>query len=138
MAEAVILVGLPGGGKTTYYRTHYAGTHAIVSGDVHGSPAKQLDLMLQYIRAGLSFVVDNTNVTRSVRAAHIRRAKAAGYRVICCYFETPTRTAIARNKSRADKKAIPVPAILKAAKLLEPPGMEEGFDEILVIRPGES
>jgi predicted kinase len=135
MAEAVILVGLPGAGKTTYYWQHFAQTHGLVSGDVHGSPAKQSDVARQYIRENRPFVVDNTNVTRSARMPHVQRAREAGYRVLCCYFDTPVRTAIARNKSRNDKKAIPVPAILRAAKTLEAPVEEEGFDEIKVIRP---
>ena len=42
-------------------------------------------------------------------------------------------TAIGRNNHRKDKKAIPVPAILRSAKQLEPPVAEEGFDEIVTI-----
>jgi len=47
------------------------------------------------------------------------------------------RTAIGRNNHRQDKKAIPVPAILRAAKQFQSPTEEEGFDEIRVIRPDE-
>jgi predicted kinase len=133
MAEAVIFVGLPGAGKSTHYQEHFAATHRLVSGDVHGTPAKQAAVLAAALREGASFVVDNTNVTRAARAPHIQRARQAGYRVLCCYFETPMRTAIARNKGRGDKKPIPVPAILRAAKMLEPPAMDEGFDEIRVI-----
>jgi predicted kinase len=87
------------------------------------------------IQNALSFAVDNTNVTRAARAPLIRKAMDAGYRMVCCFFDTPVRTAIGRNNHREDKKAIPVPAILKIAKQLQPPAMEEGFDELRVIRP---
>jgi predicted kinase len=135
MAEAVILVGLQGSGKTTYYRTNLLDTHVLVSGDVQGSPQRQAAVVRESLASGRSFTVDNTNLTRAARAAYIRPAKEAGYRVVCCYLDTPVRTAIGRNNHRKDKKAIPVPAILRSAKNLQLPAMDEGFDEILVIQP---
>jgi len=133
MAEAIILVGLPGAGKTTYYQTHFDRTHTLVSGDVQGSIKSQMSVLDACIQNALSFAVDNTNVTRASRASFIRRAQDAGYRVVCYFFDTPVRTAIGRNNHRKDKKPIPVPAILKSAKQLQPPAIEEGFDELVVI-----
>jgi hypothetical protein len=49
------------------------------------------------------------------------------------FFDTPVRTAIGRNNHRKDKKSIPVPAILRTAKLLEPPSLDEGIDETRTI-----
>jgi predicted kinase len=86
------------------------------------------------IQNALSLAVDNTNVTRAARAPFIRRAQNAGYRVACYFFDTPVRSAIGRNNHRKDKKPIPVPAILKSAKQLQPPAIEEGFDELVLIR----
>jgi len=134
MAEAVILVGLPGAGKTTYYQTHLAKTHTLVSGDVQGTIKNQMSVLDACIQNAISFAVDNTNVTSASRASFIRRAEDAGYRVVCYFFDTPVRTAIGRNNHRKDKKPIPVPAILKSAKHLQPPAVEEGFDEVVVIR----
>jgi predicted kinase len=135
MAEAVILVGLQGAGKTTYYRKTLADTHVLVSGDIQGTPRRQDEVLHECIRDGQSFAIDNTNITREVRAPYIRMAKAAGYRILCCYLDTPMRVALGRNHHRDDKKAIPAPAILRAAKQLQPPGVDEGFDEISIIRP---
>ncbi len=78
-------------------------------------------------------MVDNTNATRSARAPYIRDAKAAGFRLLSYFFDTPVRTAIGRNNHRKDKKPIPVPAILRTAKGLELPSSAEGFDEIRTI-----
>ena len=39
------------------------------------------------------------------------------------------------NNHRKDKKPVPVPAILRTAKRLEPPSLDEGFDEIQTITP---
>ena len=135
MAEAVIFIGLQGSGKTTYFNKHFASTHAHISRDVQLTAAQEMVLVRDYLRSGRSFVVDDTNATRAVRAPYIREAKAAGFHVLGCFFDTPVRTAIGRNNHRKDKKPIPVPAILRAAKQLERPALEEGFDEIRTVQP---
>ena len=134
MAQAIILVGLQGSGKTTYFNDHFARTHEHVSRDRLGTAEREAALVEECIRAGRSFVLDNTNATRAVRARFVRQAKAAGFQVHAYFFDTPVRTAIGRNNHRQDKRPIPVPAILRAAKYLERPSLEEGFDEIRIIQ----
>jgi len=133
MAEAVIFVGLQGSGKTTYFNDHFATTHEHVSRDVQKTAEREAQVIRECLRLERSFVIDNTNITKAARAAYIRQAKAAGFRVVSYFFATPVRMAIGRNNHRKDKKAIPVPAILRSAKQLEPPAVEEGFDEIVTI-----
>jgi predicted kinase len=133
MAEAVIFVGLQGSGKTTYFTNHFAATHTHVSRDIQETAERERALIRECFRSGRSFVVDNTNATRAVREPYIRDAKAAGFHVLSFFFDTPVRTAIGRNNHRKDKKPIPVPAMLRTAKRLEPPSMEEGIDEIRTI-----
>jgi predicted kinase len=137
MPEAIIFVGLQGSGKTTYYQESSAGTHLHVSLDVQHTVERQRAALQQAFAARKPLVVDNTNATRAARAPFIAEAKAAEYRVVCCFFDLPVRTAIGRNSHRQDKKAIPVPAILRAAKQFEPPTEDEGFDEVRVIHPRE-
>jgi predicted kinase len=133
MAEAIILVGLQGSGKTTYFNDHFAGTHQHISRDIQKTAERETALMYECLRAGRSFVVDNTNATRAARAPYIREAKAAGFGVRAYFFDTPVRTAIGRNNHRKDKKPIPVPAMLRTAKHLEPPSLAEGLDDIQII-----
>jgi predicted kinase len=130
MAEAVIFAGLQGAGKTTYFLDHFAASHEHISRDIRPEAGP----LRQCLDSGRSFVVDNTNATRASRAQYIKDAKAAGFRVVAYFFDTPVRTAIGRNNHRKDKKPIPVPAILRTAKLLQPPSLDEGFDEIQTIR----
>lgn len=137
MAEAVIFVGLPGSGKTTYYMQHFAATHAHISRDVQQTPEREAAIFRECLLAGRSLVVDNTNAIRATRARYIRQAKTAGFTVLCYFFDTPVRIAIGRNNYRKDKKPIPVPAILRAAKHLEPPSMAEGIDEVRTITSPE-
>jgi predicted kinase len=133
MAEAIIFIGLQGSGKTTYFMNHFAATHAHVSRDIQQTAERETAFIRECLRSGRSFVVDDTNATRAARAQYIREAKAAGFNVLCYFFDAPLRTAIGRNNHRKDKKPIPVPAILRAAKRLEPPCVDEGVDEIRTI-----
>lgn len=134
MAEAVIFIGLQGSGKTTYFEKHFAATHSHISRDVQRTADLEAALLRDCLQSGRSFVVDNTNATRAARAPYIQQAKAAGFQVRSCLFDTPIRTAIGRNNHRKDKKPIPVPAILRAAKMLQPPTRDEGFDEIQIVQ----
>ncbi len=108
MAGSSDLVGLQGSGKTTYYRTNIEPTHALLSLDVQKTRSAFDALLNKYVAEQRSFAIDNTNVTRQVRAPYIRKAKEAGYRVVGCHLDVPTRTPHARNKNRTHKKAIPV------------------------------
>ena len=121
MAEAIIFTGLQGSGKTTYFQKHLAATHDHISRDVLGSAEREAAALSNCLKSGRSFVIDNTNATRAQRAPYIQKAKAARFKVHSYFFDTPVRTAIGRNNHRKDKKPIPVPAILRSAKLLEPP-----------------
>jgi predicted kinase len=133
MAEVIIFVGLQGAGKTTYFAEHFAASHQHVSRDIAGTAERERILIQECLRSQRSFVLDNTNATQRVREPLIRQAKAAGFQVLCYFFDVPVRTAIGRNNHRNDKKPVPVPAILRTAKLLEPPSLEEGFDEIRTV-----
>jgi len=133
VAQAIILVGLQGSGKTTYFKSYFAKTHEHISRDLLRVGSREAEAISECIRSGRSFVLDNTNATRTVRAPVIREAKAAGFEVHAYFFDIPVRTAIGRNNHRKDKKPIPVPAIIRTAKQLEPPALDEGFDKIRTV-----
>ena len=131
LPEAVILIGLQGAGKTTLYNERFAATHAHISLDVAGTRERERKLLEQCVIERRSFVVDNTNLLRRDRAAYIDPAKTAGYRVVGYFFSPNVRACIGRNNHRTDKKPVAVTAILAAMKRLEPPQLEEGFDELI-------
>jgi predicted kinase len=136
--ELVIFVGLPGAGKSTYVREHFAATHAHVSKDLMPNAtrrdAKQERQIAEALAAGRSVVVDNTNPTPLVRAPLVALGKAHAARVIAYYFEVSVRTAVARNAGREGKAKVPNVAIFATAKKLIPPALDEGFDEVRVVR----
>lgn len=131
--QAILLIGIPGAGKTTFYEQRWAATHVRISLDSVGTREAERALLAECVEGGRDFVVDNTNLRERDRAEYIARARAAGYRVTGYFFPPNLRGAIWRNKRRADKKPLPVPAVLAAYKRVEPPRLEEGFDELYQV-----
>jgi predicted kinase len=138
VSECVILVGLPGAGKTTFYRERFASTHRHVSKDLWPNAqrrdARQQRILDEALAAGESVVVDNTNPSKKDRAALIAIARARHARVVGYFFDVSTREAVARNAARAGREKVPSVAIFTTAKRLEPPTLEEGFDQLFHVR----
>jgi predicted kinase len=118
MAECVILIGLPGAGKTTFYWRHFATTHRHVSKDLWPNArqreARQRRILGDTLSRGESVVVDNTNPSREDREPLIAIARAHHARVIGYFFDVSTHEAVARNAGRAGRNKVPNVAIFAA------------------------
>jgi predicted kinase len=139
--ECIILIGLPGAGKTTFYQQRFADTHLHVSKDLWPNAtqrsARQQKLIAEIFSLGKSAVIDNTNPGKTDRAPLIRLAHDHGARVIGYFFDVTTRAAVARNANRSGRGKVPNVAIFAAAKRLQPPVRAEGFDELFRIEISE-
>ena len=135
--ECVVLIGLPGAGKTTFYRQRYP-THDHISKDTipnsANKQARQDAALRRALAAGRPVIVDNTNVSPADRAAVIAIAREFDARVIGYYIEAATHDAVARNEGRTGRAKVPKVAIFTAAKRLVPPSASEGFDELHTVR----
>jgi predicted kinase len=135
--ECVVLVGLPGAGKTTFYRQRYP-SHEHISKDAlpnaGNKQARQDAALRRALAEGRSVIVDNTHVSPAERAAVIAIAREFDARVVGYYIEATTREAVARNEGRAGRAKVPKVAIFTCAKRLVPPVAEEGFDELHTLR----
>src|SRR5437763_15746615 len=88
--ECVILIGVPGAGKTTFYRERCAATHVHISKDLWPNAGKrdawQQKLIGEMLAAGSSVVVDNTNPSVAERAVLIQLARNLRARVVGYFF----------------------------------------------------
>lgn len=145
--RAIVTVGLPGCGKSTYaaglgddYTELNLDTcRGIVCGDATNQAAtpraifhrnRELERLAQ---AGRNVVLSDTNVKSRDRRGTIRQLRALGYTVHVVFFNVGERTCQARNAARAN----PVPewAMDKMVRYLyaRPPHPEDGdtFEEIV-------
>jgi predicted kinase len=136
--EVVILVGLPGSGKTSFFASRFAATHDHVSKDLLPSArdkgARQIGLIEAALGAGRSVVVDNTSPRVVDRAPLIAAARRNGARVVGYFLDTARGECLARNRRREGRARVPDVAVHVAASRLQPPTREEGFDELFRVR----
>jgi predicted kinase len=140
--DLVVLAGLQGAGKTSFYRARFGETHAHVSKDnFRSNPNKsrrQRELVLEAVRSGLSAVVDNTNVRREDRLELVAFARELGLRPVLYWFPPEPKASLARNAGREGKARVPRSAIFLTLKRLVPPDASEGFESVyeVVAREG--
>lgn len=131
---AVIMMGLQGSGKSTFYRLHLADDFVRVNLDTLKTRHREKLLIEGCVQDGRSFAVDNTNPTRLDRERYIPLAKAAGYRVVGYFLESKIKDCMQRNALREGKERVPETAIAATSNKLEIPSYSEGFDELYFVR----
>jgi predicted kinase len=131
--EMIIFIGIQGAGKSTFYQRRFFGTHVRLNLDMLKTRHRLKLLMEACFLAKQRFVIDNTNVSREERMAHIEQAKAAGFSVVGYYFEPAVERSLEWNATRSGKAQIPVKGVLGTLKRLEKPHADEGFDSLLNV-----
>lgn len=136
--ELVILIGLQGAGKSTFYRSTFQGTYNWVSKDRfrnNRNPARrQRRLIEEALQAGRSVVVDNTNPTVVDRGELIALGRALGACVVGYYFESRLVDCLERNRQRPGKERVPDAALHATRKRFQAPSLAEGFDRLYFVR----
>lgn len=152
--EIVLIMGLPGAGKSRLAETWAARGYARLNRDESGGSLKSLLLDLaRLIAAGRSRVVlDNTYVSRTSRAAVIQVAASHGLPVRCVWLSTSVEDAQVNAVSRMlakygrllgpdemrqvikkDVSAFGPSVQFRYQRGLEPPDSSEGFSAIETI-----
>ena len=132
--EIIVFTGLPGAGKSSFYKERFFNTHVRVSLDLLRTRHRERRLMEACLETEQRLVIDNTNPTRQERAVYIEPSKARRYTIVGYYFQAKVADCLQRNSQRPEVQRVPDVAILAAAKKLELPSFAEGFDQLWYVR----
>lgn len=146
MSKFVMLVGLPGSGKSTYTKRVYknASDTVILSSDEirasmgfkpnEGHPevfSEMLKRTKMSLQAGKDVVYDATNLSRKHRIATLQEVRKFCDSRECVLFATPVNICVEHDKWR--KATVGASVIFRMLKSFNVPMLCEGFDKINVL-----
>jgi bifunctional polynucleotide phosphatase/kinase len=135
IGEIVLMVGLPGSGKSTFCK-NYLAKYQYISGDILKTTPKMVKAIKECYsihRDNLRLVVDACNHTVEKRKTYIDLASQLGLPIRCIWIDVAKETAIAQNELRKDTPGyLPKIAIYTIAKRFEAPSSSEGIEIITI------
>lgn len=141
----VLTIGLPGSGKTTWYKRRGVTPlssdllRSLLFDDITEQRYQGLvfSTLRSLLRARLIAkmpwnYVDATNLSPHERKQWIKMAKSFGYEVQAVFFDVPLAVCMERNSKR--ERRVTDDVMQKMAERLKPPTFKEGFEKITVVR----
>lgn len=122
--KAIILVGLPGSGKSTYSREiNKQYNYEVISTDVE----KRIEKCLE---EGRDFIYDGTNANHKKRRIMIEKFQNKGVYVKVIFVGCAIPELLARNIKREPSKRLPWDKLVQLIKAFHVPTKWEGMDEL--------
>jgi predicted kinase len=147
LMQIVVLVGLPGAGKSTWLQARGGGglssdaLRKILADDetdqtIHARVFQTMRYLLeQRLEIGRPVTyIDATNLTVEERRPYIEIGRARDCVVEAVFFDVPLGVCLARNAARS--RVVPGEALEKMAAKLVAPSVTEGFARVTVVRTG--
>lgn len=132
--EVIIFIGIPGSGKSTFFRKNFFDTHVRINLDMLKTRNREKIIFEACLLAKQSVVIDNTNVQRVDRERYITAAKERGFSVIGYFLRSSLQECLKRNKSRELNRFVPEIGVKGRFAKLEMPSLDEGFDDIFFVK----
>jgi predicted kinase len=129
-----MFVGIPGCGKSTFYKEQFFSSHLRLSLDLLNTRNKEQRFLNLALSLQQRVVIDNTNVLREERTKYITKAKEKRYEVIGYYFESILSDCLQRNEKRIGKDRIENVGVIAKFKQLQAPSFVEGFDKLYFVK----
>jgi predicted kinase len=131
--EMILFIGIPGSGKSTFYKEKFFNSHLRISLDLLRTRNRERKLLDYCFITSMPFVLDNTNVSSNDRKSYIDLAKGNKYRIKGYYFRSEIKDCIERNELRTEKERVPLVGLYSKRKELQFPSLIEGFDELFYV-----
>lgn len=154
MPKVIMLIGIPGSGKTTFANSN--DFYEVISMDIiKRSDTKimekynnvdfiphiarlssvqmvEMGMMHYMLKHDKNVIIDDMNLSAWKREPFILLAKHFGADISAVYFSN-TSAALLRNKKRNDKTQVPENFMEGIIQNMEEPSTSEGFDKITII-----
>jgi aryl-alcohol dehydrogenase-like predicted oxidoreductase len=149
--DVVLVMGIPGAGKSHLAAGYADRGHVRLNRDERGGTLREVADALDDVLAGgaREVVLDNTYLTRASRSHVVETAERRGVRMRCVWLDTPLAAAQVnlverlldrfgelpqpedlKRLSRSEPGVLTPTQQMRAVRELEPPGEDEGFASI--------
>lgn len=147
--KLILMMGIPGSGKSTWLKTHKSDTDIIVSRDEirfellkdeeeyfsHEDEVWEtfIHTIIFHLQHGRTVYADATHLNQASRAKVLQEVAMYAEEIQCIWLNTLLETALSRNALREGRALVPTKVIRNMYRNMQDPQLSEGFDKIIII-----